>query len=94
MRTPGQRNKYKPYIRKMRGNEYSEDFRTSLRLSMLGSLRNKRKVYVMLQKGCGNSVMMVGLSKKDMKDSILAIACGRDNFQSWANKIKRHAQRK
>lgn len=93
-RTPGQRNKFKPYIRVMKGNEYSNDFRTAARLSILGSLRNKRKVYVCLQKGCGNHAIMVGLSKRDIKTSPLVVACKRKTFNEWADDMKRYAQRK
>lgn len=93
-RIPGQRDKFKPYIRLMKGNEYSDNFRTSLRLSILGSLRHERKVYVCLQKGCGNHAIMVGLSKEDIKKSPLAVACKRKTFSEWANEMKRHAQRK
>jgi hypothetical protein len=92
-RTPGQRDKFKPYVRLMNGKEKAQDFRTSLRLSLLGSLRHERPVYVMVQKGCPNFVMAVGLSKHDIKSSILPVLCRKKTFNEWAHGVKRYAQR-
>lgn len=85
-----QRDKFKPYIRLMNGRETSSDFRTSLRLSMLGGLRHDRKVYVMVQKGFPNAVMAVGLSKREIKQRIFT----RKRFNDWANDVKKYAQSK
>lgn len=89
---PGQRNKFKPYIRRMKGTETADDFRTSLRLSLLSELRHKRKVYVMVQRGFPNKAISVGLSKRDIKRHILVVACGKKTFNEWSNDTKKYAQ--
>lgn len=62
-RLPGQRDKYKPYIRLMRKSDRSDDFRTSMRLALFDGLRHKRNVYVMVQKGFKSNVTMVGFEQ-------------------------------
>lgn len=93
-RIPGQRDKFKPYIRRMNGREKSNDFRTSIRLSIFGPMREIRNVYVMVQKGFPNEAIAVGLSKSDIKQSILVVRCGRKTFNEWANDTKVYAQKK
>lgn len=77
----------------MNGREKASDFRTSMRLALFDGVRKKRKVYVMVQRGFPNDVMAVGMSKHEIKNSILGVAVKKYTFNEWANIIKKRAQK-
>lgn len=84
-------NKFKPYIRKARGDEKADDFRVALRLAFY-ALR-KKPFYVLCQHGFPKFVMECGASKREIANAIVPILLKRKTFKQWSREIKKRAQR-
>lgn len=65
------RNKYIPYIRKVQPRDRAADFRTSMRIAVFETHKGY-DYYVVVQRGVPNLVIIAGLSKRDIKDSLFA----------------------
>lgn len=84
------KNKFKPYVRRMNGKEKAMDFRTACRLAFY---QDEPKAYVLVQRGFPNRVLAVEATKKNVENSIMVVGFGKHTFNSWANLIKRRAQK-
>jgi hypothetical protein len=80
-------NKYKPYVRRLSGNEKANDLITSYRLAFYFSLR-PQKAYVLVQRGFPNIALAVGATKRDVKRTVAVVGFKVKSFKQWANEVK------
>lgn len=88
------RDYLKPYIRKAKKKDFNPKNASSLRVCIRGAIfEDIPKCYVLVQKG-SNKVIDFGLSKDEIKKSLLICHGKHRNrkFNKWRNKIKKYAQ--
>lgn len=83
-------NKFKPYIRKARGDEKADDFRVAFRLAFYA--RRRKPFYVLCQHGFPELAMECGASKREIANSIVPILLKHKTFKQWARAIKNRAK--
>lgn len=81
--------KFRPYIRRARGDEHTNNWRIAIRLGYY-RLRGK-PFFVMVQHGFPRLVMEVMGTKRELKQSPFPVARGRKTFRRWSKDIQRHA---
>lgn len=72
-----------PYVRLANGREKAERFREAMRLAIFK--KSGKPYYVLVQRGYPNTAIAVGLSKRDVKQSIFSVAVGRMTFREWCH---------
>lgn len=75
-----------PMIRRFRPTDKCNDLRTAFRLATFEQMN--KPFYVMVQRGFPDEVMICGLSKKDVKNQILAVSAGWMSYREWRKEIK------
>lgn len=83
------RDKFHPYIRRMRPTDRADDLRTAMRLAFYSG---RTTAFVLVQRGFPHSVLAVGKSRRDIQQSILVVMMGRKKFKQWARDVKHKAQ--
>lgn len=85
------RNKFKPYIRRMRGDEKATSLLVAYRLAFYQEC-HKGSAYVLVQRGFPRLVLDVAGSKEELRGKILVVASGRKTFKQWCRDVGHHAR--
>lgn len=81
--------KYRPYIRRMKPSDKSDDFWTAIRLELYRSA--DWSGWVLVQHGFPGVVMAVDRCKRDLMHSPFPVLAGSKTFKQWARDFQRHA---
>lgn len=84
-------HKFRPYIRRLHGNEEAHDLATQIQLSFYNNLlQNKEipKAYVLTQRGFSKHVIAVSNSKQTLIQKALQLNNNAADFKDWSKQAQ------
>lgn len=87
------RLKYRPYIRRANGREYSSSFRVCVRLAF-HKVKLRRPYYVLVQRGFPLLALDCAATREELEKTPFPVAAGEITFREWAKRIQTRAEGK